>query len=48
VATINGKLNGKSQWTADEIAKTCALLVIPLTEAHEYFFCEEGCKTATV
>jgi hypothetical protein len=48
VATINGKLNGKSQWGADEIAKACALLEIPLTEAHEFFFCEEGCKIATV
>lgn len=48
VATINGKLNGKSQWTADEITKACALLDIPMTEVHEYFFCDEGCKTATV
>lgn len=47
VATINGKLNGKSQWTANEIAKTCELLDIPLSEAHEYFFCEEGCNNAT-
>lgn len=48
VATINGKLNGKSQWTADEIARTCALLEIPMSEVHEYFFCEESCKKATV
>lgn len=48
VATLNGKLNGKSQWTADEIAKACVLLGIPLPEAHEYFFCEDGCNNATI
>ena len=37
-ATINAKLNNKRQWTAEEIAKACELLEIPLSEAHEYFF----------
>ena len=46
-ATINSKLNNKSQWTADEITKACELLNIPLSEAHEYFFCIEGCNNAT-
>ena len=46
-STLNGKLNGKSQWMASEIAKACRLLGVPLSEAHTYFFCEEGCKTAT-
>ena len=48
VATLKGKLNGKSQWGSDEIAKACALLEIPLSEAHEYFFCENSCIIATV
>lgn len=47
VATLNGRLNGKSQWGADEITKACALLDVPLTEAHEYFFCEDSCVIAT-
>jgi transcriptional regulator with XRE-family HTH domain len=38
VATINGRLNGRSQWRADEIAKACELLDIPLEYAHVYFF----------
>jgi transcriptional regulator with XRE-family HTH domain len=46
-STINGKLNGKSQWTADEIEKACGLLDIPLTEAHLYFFCKKSCENAT-
>lgn len=46
-ATVNSKLNNKSQWTADEITKACELLNIPLSEAHEYFFCIDGCNNAT-
>lgn len=46
-ATLNGKLNNKSQWTADEITKACELLNIPLSEAHEYFFCSKSCDNAT-
>lgn len=48
VATLNGKLNNRSQWTADEITKACDLLGIPLSEAHLYFFCKQSCDNATV
>ena len=46
-ATLSGKLNGHSQWTADEIVKGCDLLGIPLSDAHLYFFCDESCENAT-
>lgn len=46
-ATLNGKLNNRSQWTADEITKACELLDIPLSEAYLYFFCGNGCDNAT-
>lgn len=46
-ATLNGKLNNKSQWTASEITKSCDLLDIPLSDAHLYFFCVESCDNAT-
>lgn len=46
-ATMSAKLNNRSQWTAPEIAEACKLLDIPLTEAHSYFFCTEGCNNAT-
>ena len=46
-ATLNGKLNNRSQWTAEEIVKACGLLDIPLSEAHLYFFCTKGCDNAT-
>ena len=47
VATINGRLNGRSQWRADEIAKACGLLGIQLSDAHHYFFCKSSCEKAT-
>lgn len=46
-ATLNGKLNNRTQWTADEITKACDLLGIPLSEAHLYFFCKQSCDNAT-
>lgn len=46
-ATLNGKLNNRSQWTADEITKACELLDILLSEAHLYFFCKKSCDNAT-
>lgn len=46
-ATLNGRLNNRSQWTADEIAKACDLLGISLCDAHLYFFCVNGCDNAT-
>lgn len=47
VATLNGKLNNRSQWTANEIEKACDILGIPLSDAHMYFFCKQSCNTAT-
>lgn len=38
VATLNAKLNGRSEWAGPEIALACKLLGVPLTEAHEYDF----------
>lgn len=37
-ASMSNKLNGKTEWTRQEIEKACALLEIPLAEAHLYFF----------
>lgn len=37
-ATLNAKLNGRSEWSGPEIARTCKLLGIPLACAHEYDF----------
>lgn len=38
VTTVSIKLNGKSDWTRSEIAKSCNLLRIPVAEAYAYFF----------
>jgi hypothetical protein len=38
-ASLSAKLNGRTEWRTDEIAKACQLLGIPLEQAHEYFFC---------
>ena len=46
-ATLNGKLNNRSQWTANEITTACELLNIHLSEAHIYFFCSNSCENAT-
>lgn len=37
-ATLSAKLNGKVDWQGHEIARTCALLGIPLSRAYEYDF----------
>ena len=37
-ATLSCKLNGKTEWTRQEIENACRLLGIPLTEAPVYFF----------
>ena len=37
-STLSAKLNGKVDWTGPEIARTCALLDIPLSQAWEYDF----------
>lgn len=41
-ASLSAKLNGRTEWQTDEIAKACQLLGIPLEMAHEYFFCPKG------
>lgn len=37
-ASLSAKLNNRSEWKSDEIARACELLGIPLELAHEYFF----------
>lgn len=37
-ATLNAKLNDRSEWSGPEISLACKLLGIPLANAHEYFF----------
>ena len=37
-ASINAKLNGKSDWTSKEIEKACMLLGISMAEMPNYFF----------
>mgnify|MGYP003295856802 CR=1 FL=1 len=37
-ATLNAKLNGRSEWAGPEISRACELLGIPLACAHEYDF----------
>ena len=38
VCTVSLKLNGKVEWSAPEIRKTCELLEIPPAEIPQYFF----------
>ena len=35
---LSRSLNGYRQWRADEIAKACQALNVPLTDAYIYFF----------
>lgn len=35
---LSQKLNGHSEWTAEEMRKACELLEIPAAEIHLYFF----------
>ena len=37
-STVSAKLNNKTSWKREEIAKACELLGIPADELHEYFF----------
>ena len=37
-STLSLKLNGKSDWTRQEIEDACVLLHIPVVEVHAYFF----------
>lgn len=36
--TLSAKLNGKTDWTRQEIEDACRLLDILVDEIHEYFF----------
>ena len=36
------KLNGHSEWTADEMRRACDLLGIPMADVHLYFFCAKS------
>lgn len=38
VATLNAKLNGKTDWTINEVEKVAELLGIPANDVREYFF----------
>ncbi len=38
ITSVNQRLSGKVQWKAQEIAKACEVLHIPLVEAWQYFF----------
>jgi hypothetical protein len=38
-ASLSAKLNGRTEWQADEIAQACQLLDIQLELAYQYFFC---------
>lgn len=40
--SLSHKLNGHTDWTADEIRKACELLEIPGSDLHLYFFCLES------
>ena len=44
---LSAKLNGKSQWTFNEVMKACELLEIPVDEAHLYFFCDNSYENVT-
>jgi transcriptional regulator with XRE-family HTH domain len=37
--SLSKKLNGKTEWAADEIRRACDLLRIPIEEIPIYFFC---------
>lgn len=36
---VSQKLNGKSEWSADEIRRACAVLGITTEQIPTYFFC---------
>lgn len=37
-STLSAKLRGRSQWAFNEVATSCRLLGIPLSQADVYFF----------
>lgn len=44
-STLSAKLNGKSEWTRQEIETACRLLNIPAVEVSDYFFIVKVGKT---
>ena len=48
VATLNGKLNGRIDWTLSEIEKACALLEISVNETKDYFFYAKSRELPTI
>lgn len=40
-ASLTAKLNGKTEWQADEIVRACQLFGVSLERAHEYFFTQK-------
>lgn len=39
---LSQKLNGHSEWSADEIRRACEVLNIPSEQIHLYFFCPKS------
>ena len=39
---VSQKLNGKSEWTTDEIRKACEVLHITSEKIPKYFFCPKS------
>ena len=39
---VSQKLNGKSEWSADEIRRACEVLDIPAEDIPLYFFCPKS------
>jgi hypothetical protein len=46
-ALLSAKLNNKSEWAISESMKACELLEIPMSEAHQYFFCANSYENVT-
>lgn len=46
-ALMSAKLNNKSEWAFSEVMKACELLEIPVSEAHQYFFCDKSYENVT-
>lgn len=36
---VSQKLNGRAEWSADEIRRSCEVLGIATEQIHVYFFC---------
>lgn len=40
--SVSMKLNGRAEWTAEEIRRACELLAIKPEDLHNYFFCPKS------